>query len=682
MAIYASLPGAYWSLPLQDWARQPNPLFWKGVSWNRVEGSTLPRCVGLNLQNNIRSSALYGKLPLALFDLTALEQLNLTGHQLSGDLKEGWEKFQRLNTLLLRDNLFTGNPTAALAQCSELTILELGLNRFSGPVAPGIGKLAKLRYLNLAGNQFSGELPDLSKLVLLSQLSLSNNQLEGNPLPGLSNCTMLEEVYIDQNKFSGNIPASLSKLKHVFILQISENQFSGDLSATAGLTELKFLFAAYNKFEGALPTGLDKLTKLKWLDLGHNEYTGDAFPALSGLRTVSNLDVSDNQSLQTCSVVQHFDDYVSLENLDLDNTNLRGCVFPEFKSTSSKIWYIDLDSTGLSGALPASITRLPNLQELHFNGNDISSLPELKRLAKLRALSAGGNRLDMHDLLPYATIPDYIYDPQQPLGKAWVLSLLKGAKVTLVAEGGADLVGVSTTWWKDDAATSASNKELSLVMDKNWGSYTPILKATALPRLRLENAAITLAERPDPKYAPEFPQTIDASVTEAEGCSYTWESGETGPLLTVEKAGTYTVTATCGTRVRVEQKFNVPPPWMSTKPKKGEVFTFDNVLFKQGTASMLSGSASELDALSQFMNEHPKVKILLMGHTDNQGSRKGNKKLSEERTKVVKKYLQGRGVSGRRIKTVGYGGARPVASNLAEETRRLNRRVEFKVIAD
>jgi len=45
----------------------------------------------------------------------------------------------------------------------------------------------------------------------------------------------------------------------------------------------------------------------------------------------------------------------------------------------------------------------------------------------------------------------------------------------------------------------------------------------------------------------------------------------------------------------------------------------------------------------------------------------------------VKKYLVAKGISADRLKTQGFGGTQPIASNEQEETRRFNRRVEFTI---
>lgn len=112
----------------------------------------------------------------------------------------------------------------------------------------------------------------------------------------------------------------------------------------------------------------------------------------------------------------------------------------------------------------------------------------------------------------------------------------------------------------------------------------------------------------------------------------------------------------------------------------GNTITLKNVLFYQGTPYMIEGSERELDLIVEMMNDNPEIKILLKGHTDNQGDPVLNVRLSEGRVKSVKKYLTDKGISAYRIKGIGYGGNAPIASNAEEETRKLNRRVEFEVL--
>ena len=112
----------------------------------------------------------------------------------------------------------------------------------------------------------------------------------------------------------------------------------------------------------------------------------------------------------------------------------------------------------------------------------------------------------------------------------------------------------------------------------------------------------------------------------------------------------------------------------------GTTVKLELVLFQRGTTELLKESYDELDLIIQMMKDNPSMEIELGGHTDNIGNARLNKKLSQERVDAVVKYLEEKGIKSSRLSGVGYGGDKPIASNQSEETRRLNRRVEFTVV--
>jgi outer membrane protein OmpA-like peptidoglycan-associated protein len=112
----------------------------------------------------------------------------------------------------------------------------------------------------------------------------------------------------------------------------------------------------------------------------------------------------------------------------------------------------------------------------------------------------------------------------------------------------------------------------------------------------------------------------------------------------------------------------------------GKNIKLENVLFKRGTPELLESSFENLDFVVEILYQHPDFDIEISGHTDNSGNAYLNHLLSEKRANTIKKYLVDKGVEGQRIATKGYGGSKPIASNDSEETMKLNRRVEFKLI--
>jgi outer membrane protein OmpA-like peptidoglycan-associated protein len=114
----------------------------------------------------------------------------------------------------------------------------------------------------------------------------------------------------------------------------------------------------------------------------------------------------------------------------------------------------------------------------------------------------------------------------------------------------------------------------------------------------------------------------------------------------------------------------------------GEISALRHVFFDFGKATLQESSFEELNMMLTMMKQNQSMQVEIGGHTDDVGSDTFNKKLSQQRADAVKSYLSSNGISGRRIKSVGYGEERPLVSN-DDETggREINRRVEFKVLA-
>jgi hypothetical protein len=112
----------------------------------------------------------------------------------------------------------------------------------------------------------------------------------------------------------------------------------------------------------------------------------------------------------------------------------------------------------------------------------------------------------------------------------------------------------------------------------------------------------------------------------------------------------------------------------------GKKVVLNNIFFETGKSILTSASYAELNKLTMIMNENPKMRIEISGHTDNTGSASVNDRLSLERATAVTQYLIGKGIVSTRIETKGYGSAQPVEPNDTPAGRAANRRVEFKIL--
>jgi len=116
------------------------------------------------------------------------------------------------------------------------------------------------------------------------------------------------------------------------------------------------------------------------------------------------------------------------------------------------------------------------------------------------------------------------------------------------------------------------------------------------------------------------------------------------------------------------------------KVKVGKKVVLNNILFETGKAILTTGSYAELDRLYNILEDNPLMKIEISGHTDNTGSATLNNTLSANRAKSVVDYLIHKGIVASRLEYKGFGSLQPIADNATPEGRKMNRRVEFKIL--
>lgn len=102
--------------------------------------------------------------------------------------------------------------------------------------------------------------------------------------------------------------------------------------------------------------------------------------------------------------------------------------------------------------------------------------------------------------------------------------------------------------------------------------------------------------------------------------------------------------------------------------------------FRPNTFTLSTQGTQLLDLFLGYMSKYPSLKLEISCHTDNQGQAAQNQSLSQKRAEAMVNYLAINGVSRNRIIPRGYGGTRPVAPNYQESDRKLNRRIDFRIL--
>jgi outer membrane protein OmpA-like peptidoglycan-associated protein len=131
--------------------------------------------------------------------------------------------------------------------------------------------------------------------------------------------------------------------------------------------------------------------------------------------------------------------------------------------------------------------------------------------------------------------------------------------------------------------------------------------------------------------------------------------------------------------VVVQKKFvyNIPLQPL----QEGTKMILKNIQFESGKHELLPESFIELDKLLAILNENPRLKVLIVGHTDNIGNDNENLLLSNQRAKIVLNYFTSKGIAVERLTSKGMGAQQPVSDNQTEEGRALNRRTEMIILS-
>ncbi len=102
------------------------------------------------------------------------------------------------------------------------------------------------------------------------------------------------------------------------------------------------------------------------------------------------------------------------------------------------------------------------------------------------------------------------------------------------------------------------------------------------------------------------------------------------------------------------------------------------IYFDTNSAEIKPESSTTLVEISTLLQNRPSLKLLVVGHTDNQGDYDYNMGLSGRRAEAVVKTLRNQyGVDASRLRPAGVGFLAPVASNDNAAGREKNRRVEL-----
>ena len=250
-----------------------------------ISGNQLSGCVPANLQDQLgevvgepfcASAPETDREPLvALYNATDGPNWANNEDWLSGAPIGEWygvttDNNGRVTWLWLDGNQLSGEIPPELGSLSNLENLDLAQNRLSGEIPPELGSLSNLESLELTQNRLSGEIPpELGNLANLAEMYLWVNQLSGEIPPELGNLANLTQMALSANELSGEIPPELSSLSNLGELRLNNNELSGDIPSELGqLSNLESLVLSNNELRGCVPSSLQDRLIVAFSDLG------------------------------------------------------------------------------------------------------------------------------------------------------------------------------------------------------------------------------------------------------------------------------------------------------------------------------------------------------------------------------------------------------------------------------
>ena len=158
-----------------------------------------------------------------------------------------------------------------------------------------------------------------------------------------------------------------------------------------------------------------------------------------------------------------------------------------------------------------------------------------------------------------------------------------------------------------------------------------------------------------------------------------------------------------GTDIIRDATGSVVVPFELSRLKKGDIAVMYNVYFFKDASIMRPESRYEVNSLMDMLNENPKYKIMIHGHTNGNATGKiismdkdsqnffslsntkegfgSAKQLSEERASIIRDYLVSNGIDAKRMEIKAWGGKKPIHDKMSNRAQE-NVRVEIEILQD
>ena len=352
----------------------------------------------------ISQNNLSGAFPdAAAWPLIRTEKIWAYCNGLSGPVPDAVASWKGLRKLSLSENQLSGVIPSAVAAFTQVEEFSISWNQVSGRIPDAVGAWRRLQHGMLKRNKLTGSLPsDLCSLARLQDIFLSDNKLSG-PIPEAFAASThpkshWQSLYLENNRLSGSIPAAVATLKRLVAFKAITNRLSGPIPEALGdMSKMRILEIGDNKLSGTIPGALGSAMpknfgQAKAIHLFSNALSGSIPDRMC--QSAVDVDVHENDLTGT---LPHSIDNGWLQTFSSVRNMLEGQI-PRIGTPYLSRLVIasrrDAGTAGLSGGLPASLSRSTPLQFLVVAHQHLEGvIPQVKGTWDLLALHA--NRFDV-----------------------------------------------------------------------------------------------------------------------------------------------------------------------------------------------------------------------------------------------------------------------------------------------
>ncbi|XP_028070516.1 probable leucine-rich repeat receptor-like protein kinase At5g49770 isoform X13 [Camellia sinensis] len=270
----------------------------------------------LDLSDN---KGLTGSLPRSIGNLTKLSNLMLVSCGFSGPIPETIGSLQQLRVLSLSSNSFSGPIPPSIGNLFNLYWLDLTGNKLSGTIpvsngnTPGLDKLVKAKHFHCGRNQLSGEIPPqlFNSNMSLIHVIFDNNTLSGKIPSTIGQVRTLEILFLSNNQLTGPLP-DLTGLISLNYMDLSNNTFDKSdfppwiktLQSLETLQQKRCSQLLYNvlnfgvmentELQGQIPVAFFSLPQLMRVVLRNNHLNGTLDIRSSYSNQLQHIDLQNN----------------------------------------------------------------------------------------------------------------------------------------------------------------------------------------------------------------------------------------------------------------------------------------------------------------------------------------------------------------------------------------------------